>query len=138
MELCTRSVLQYRYIRISPLMSAESYLNVSGMCSTMHAPTDTHTVKHSHHLVLMVDIGSCLQKSLDCLGMSLPSSYLQRNTAMLYESMRDKRTAIASGYHCCSRKRRETEREREKERERDSHSWSSGLGSRLWTGRSKD
>ena len=27
---------------------------------------------HSHHLVLTVDIGSCLQQSLDCLDVSLP------------------------------------------------------------------
>ena len=40
---------------------------------------------HSHHLVLMVNIGSCLQQSLDCCGVSLPSSYLQRNTKILYE-----------------------------------------------------
>ena len=63
-------------------------------------PTDTHTVEHSHHLVVMVDIGSCLQQSLDYLGVSLLSSYPQRNTAILYESMRDKRTVIASGDHC--------------------------------------
>ena len=30
---------------------------------------------HSDHLVLMVDIGSCLQQSLDCLGVSILSSY---------------------------------------------------------------
>ena len=52
LELCCNSC-------ISP-MSVESYIIVSGMFSTMHAPTDTHTVEHSHHLVLMVDIGSCL------------------------------------------------------------------------------
>ena len=54
---------------------------------------------HSHHLVLMVDIGSCLQQSLDCLGVSHPSSYPQRKSAILYESMRDKRTVIASEDH---------------------------------------
>ena len=43
--------------------------------------------------------------------MSLPSSYTQRKTAILYESMRDKRTVIVSGDHSC---RRERERERER------------------------
>ena len=97
LELCCNTCIS--------TMSVESYLIVSGMCSTMHAPTDTHTVEHSYNLVLMVDIGSCLQQSLDCLGVSFRSSYPQRNTAILYESMRDKRTVIASGDHCCRTER---------------------------------
>ena len=68
-----------------------------------------YTVQHSHHLVLMVDIGSCLQQSLDCLGVSLSSSYLQRNTAILYERMRDKKTVIAGGHHCYRTERRKRE-----------------------------
>ena len=66
----------------------------------------------------MVDFGSCLQQSLDGLGVSIPSSYPQRNTAILYVSMRDKRTVIASEDHCY-RIDRERERERETERERE-------------------
>ena len=58
----------------------------------------------------MVDIGSYLQQSLDYLGVSIVSSFLQRNTAILYENMRDKRTVIAGGDHHC---RTEKERERE-------------------------
>ena len=38
----------------------------------------------------MVNSGSCIQQSLNCLHMSLMSSYLQRNTAILYESMSKK------------------------------------------------
>ena len=74
------------------------------------------TLEHSHHLVLIIDIGSCLQQSLDYLGVSLMSSYHQRNTAMLYESMRDKRTVIASEDHCCRTEQRES---RTEERERE-------------------
>ena len=33
-----------------------------------------------HHLVLIVDSGSCLQQSLNCISMSILSSYPQRNT----------------------------------------------------------
>ena len=66
-----------------------------------------------HYLALIVDIGSCLQQYLDYLGVSIVSSYLQRNIAPLYENIRDKRTVITSGDHCCR-----TERERET-RERD-------------------
>ena len=35
----------------------------------------------------MVDIGSCLQQSLDCLGVSICSSYPQRNNAKLNEKI---------------------------------------------------
>ena len=38
------------------------------------------------HLVLVVDIGPCLQQFLNCLSMSLLGSYPQRNTTIL---MRD-------------------------------------------------
>ena len=55
----------------------------------------------------MVDIGSCLQQSLDYLSVSILSSYPQRNIAILYESMRDKRTVIAREDDCCSKERRE-------------------------------
>ena len=41
------------------------------------------------HLVLVVDVGSCLQQSLNCLSMSLVGSCLQRNIAIL---MREKVT----------------------------------------------
>ena len=57
---------------------------------------------HGYHLVLMVDIGSFVQQSLDCLGVSILSSYLQRNSAILYESMREAREhVIVGGDHCC-------------------------------------
>ena len=82
----------------------------------LYCVTVRYTVEHNHHLALMVDIGFCLQQSLDCLGVSLPSSCLQRNITILCESMRNKRTVIASGDHCCKRER---ERERESERERE-------------------
>ena len=39
----------------------------------------------SHHLVLAVDVGSCLQQSLNCLSMSFLGSYPQRNTAWSLE-----------------------------------------------------
>ena len=55
-----------------------------------------YTVEHSHHLALKVDIDSCLQQSLDRLSVSLHNSYRQRKIAILYESMRDKRTVVAS------------------------------------------
>ena len=45
----------------------------------------------SSHLILVVDSSSCIQQSLNSLHMSLCSSYLQRNTTMLYESMSEKR-----------------------------------------------
>ena len=51
------------------------------------------------NLVLVVDVGSCLQQSLNCLSMSLLGSYPQRNTAWFLHD--------------------EGERERERERERD-------------------
>ena len=54
---------------------------------------------HSHHLVLMVDIDSCLQQSLDCLGVSLPSSNLQRNTAILFESRVTREQSLTLGMH---------------------------------------
>ena len=38
-----------------------------------------------HDLLLMVDIGSCLQQSLNCLSMSLPSSSPQRRTEWFLE-----------------------------------------------------
>ena len=57
----------------------------------------------------MVNIGSCLQQSLDCLGVSLQSGCLQWNISLLYESMGDKRTVIASGDHCCRTYRRKRE-----------------------------
>ena len=49
------------------------------------------------NLVLVVDVGSCLQQSLNCLSVSFLGSYPQRNTAWF---LRD-----------------EEERERERERE---------------------
>ena len=88
LELCCNTC-------VSPPMSVESYLIVSAMFSTMHVPTDTDTVKHSHHLFLIVDIGSCLQQCLNCFGVSLPSSYHQRNSTSLYERMRDKNDLYA-------------------------------------------
>ena len=69
-----------------------------------------YRVEQIYYLALIVDIGSCLQQSLDCLGVSLISSCLQRNIAILYESMRDKRTVIASGDYCCRTERREREK----------------------------
>ena len=38
----------------------------------------------SHHLGLVVYSGSCLQQSLNCLSVSLLSSYPQRSTTILY------------------------------------------------------
>ena len=69
-----------------------------------------YTVEHSNHLALMFDIGSCFQQSLDCLGVSFRSSYLQRNIAILYESIRDKKTVITSGNYCVEQRERERER----------------------------
>ena len=90
--------------------------------------SDIRTLEHNHHLALMLDIGSCLQQLLDYVGVSMISSYLQRSTAILYESMRDKTTVTASGdrEQRIERERerereRESERERERERERESH-----------------
>ena len=45
----------------------------------------------SSHLILVVDNGSCIQQSLNCLYMSVLSSYHQRNTAILYERVSEKR-----------------------------------------------
>ena len=78
---------------------------------------------HSHHLVLMVDICSCLQQSLDYFGVSILSSCQQRNTAILYDSMREeKKQSLLVDIIVVEqreRKRRERERGRERERERD-------------------
>ena len=49
---------------------------------------------HSHHLVLIVDSGSCLQQSLDYLDVSILSSYHQRNIALLCESKRQKQSLL--------------------------------------------
>ena len=69
---------------------------------------------HSHHLVLMVDIGSYLQQSLDCLGVSLLSSYPQRNSASLYETREQSLLVeIIAVEH--------TQRERERQTQRSEH-----------------
>ena len=41
------------------------------------------------NLVLVVDVGSCLQQSLNCLSMSILGSYTQRNITTL---MRERET----------------------------------------------
>ena len=48
------------------------------------------------NLVLVVDVGSCLQQSLNCLSMSLPGSYLQRNRTNL---MRERETVNCRVQH---------------------------------------
>ena len=40
----------------------------------LYCVTVRYTVGHNHHFALMVDIGSCLQQSLDCLGVSMIGS----------------------------------------------------------------
>ena len=61
-------------------------MNYTIVTETATLVSQLHKVEHSLYLVLIVDIGSCLQQSLDYLGVSLPSSYPQRITAMLYMS----------------------------------------------------
>ena len=49
------------------------------------------------NLVLVVDVGSCLQQSLNCLSVSLLGSYPQRNSTIL---MRERETVNCRVQHC--------------------------------------
>ena len=67
-------------------------------CAEMHVGKSMLLLTTNNlNLVLVVDVGSCLQQSLNCLSMSLLGSYPQRNTAWFLHD----------------------EGERERERERD-------------------
>ena len=48
----------------------------------------TH-VYTNHYLILVVDISSCLQQSLDSLSVPLLCSYPQRNSTILYVVIED-------------------------------------------------
>ena len=51
----------------------------------------------NRNLVLVVDVGSCLQQSLNCLSMSMISSCPQRNIITL---MRERETVKCWVQHC--------------------------------------
>ena len=51
----------------------------------LYCVTVRYRVEHNHYLALMVDVGFSLQQSLDYFGVSMISSCLQSNIAILYK-----------------------------------------------------
>ena len=59
-------------------------------CAEMHVGKSMLILTTKNlNLVLVVDVGSCLQQSLNCLSVSIPGSYPQRNITIL---MRERET----------------------------------------------